>query len=99
MRCCCSAQAHGFSPDPFGTLAGGAARPVGPRNDKITVASSAAFANRAVAWLGAHSLNATKEQSSPALQRFVADFMAPGDPTHPGDFVLTSDGVRIIHNG
>ena len=71
----------------------------GPAIGKITVTSTAVFANRAVAWLGAHSLNATKQQDSPALNRFVADFMAPGDPSHPGDFVLTSDGVRIIHNG
>lgn len=57
------------------------------------------LANRAVAWLGAHSLNATQQEGSPALKRFVADFMAPGDPSHPSEFVLTSDGVRIIHNG
>ena len=60
------------------------------------------LANRAVAWLGALSLNATApgQGASPAVARFSAHFMAPGDPSHPGDFVLTSVGfVGIFKNG
>lgn len=71
----------------------------GPSTGKIPATSSAVFANRAVAWIGAHSLNATRAgAASSALEHFVSDFMAPGDPTHPGDFVATSKGVAIIHN-
>lgn len=69
-----------------------------PAGGKISAVGGAVFANRAVAWLGAHSLNATKGQST-ALSRFVRDFMSAGDPAHPSEFVLTSDGVAgIIHN-
>ena len=68
----------------------------------ILQGGGAVLANRAVAWLGALSLNATApdQAASPAVARFVADFMAPGDPAHPGDFVLTSGGLLgILKNG
>lgn len=72
------------------------------QGDTILQGGGAVLANRAVAWLGALSLNATApdQAASPAVARFVADFMAPGDPAHPGDFVLTSGGLLgILKNG